>query len=401
MLAVALVGCAPAGPNASVSPAVESPRQEPDALPEHRVDESPMADLTAIASRTAPGAQVVMISREAGRDWATIRWRSVRLRIEYVERRGVEVNAHRALEAASFLEELAGAGVVLARTSASLFTERGEALACGADYDDADDGTDAPRYACRAPATRAADESPAEVSLAPLDYMRPPSRRSRGPDVRRPPGRSTRGAPLSSAAALRVAEVYRRHPDLELSGVVLDGTHHALLVTEELGLARLGVLICVAASGVVDCAPTDLDLVEGGLATSSPGWRVVARNVDGARSLVALTRVEGGLVVDALQLGGVDAEGYPCEERPGRCVGVRGTHRDARLLSATCVELGPATQWSATHVRIGDRWVDELIEPGPDCVERHLLREGRFERSDCGPAPAAMPLCPTSAASPP
>jgi hypothetical protein len=59
--------------------------------------------------------------------------------------------------------------------------------------------------------------------------------------------------------------------------------------------------------------------------------------------------------------------------------------RNARLVSPTCVEWNSGRTWAATHVRLGDRWIDETSAPAdPRCTVFHEAREGSFTRADCG-----------------
>jgi hypothetical protein len=105
------------------------------------------------------------------------------------------------------------------------------------------------------------------------------------------------------------------------------------------------------------------------------GWLFLGRSYDvhgETDSLLWLERKNGELAMAALQVGELRGSGEKCAHGRGDCVNVEGTRTAFALLSPTCVMIGETTRWSATHVRMPDRWDDETalavpagFEPAP------------------------------------
>ncbi len=372
---------------------------DPETNPETDDDAATRARLREVVSRTLRDARVTLQdSADPQGGWATVAWRSIRVRVEYRERpTEVWLVEHRALEAVAFLHELADAGVALARTGRWLATNEGSTLECFED-----DEADAPRVRCRAVSAAEAADPPVRVTLEPPYWMLPPSQRGRSRPDRESPPRRRRETADPPPLAPRITEVFTRHPELRISGLSLDESHGLVLVTADEGYGvPLGVLLCVAgareAEGL-DCATTEIDSAEGVMASSARGWLLAAASAygnprDKGRLLVSVHSGDDGLVVDTLDLGGVGGDGEACERHPGYCVHLEGVAHRASVLSPDCVELRPGGRWHATHVRVGDRWIGEGVEPAPGCVARYAVRDGLFARADCGPAPS-LPACP-------
>jgi hypothetical protein len=105
------------------------------------------------------------------------------------------------------------------------------------------------------------------------------------------------------------------------------------------------------------------------------GWLFLGRSY-GVRaetdSLLWLERRNGELAIATLQVGEMRGRGESCPRDRGYCVSAEATRTAFALLSPTCVMIGETTRWSATHVRMPDRWDDETalavpagFEPAP------------------------------------
>ena len=393
-------GCVAGGPAPAVHAASATP--SPTRAPEVSESADPADSLRESAVAILPDARLTARTPGAHGS-ATLEWRSLRLRIPLRANAGEALPPSAVFEAAAFLQELADAGAVLSRTSGrSLATEADGAIECSDDEE-----SDEPRVVCGSVQPARGTERTAEVDLDPPAWMLPPSQRARPRTTGLPRPRRARRRALSSPTVDRIAGLLAHHSELRVAGFPLDEAHRLLLVTSlEVTDMPTGVLLCVAdrvsAASRLDCTVSDIESLEGVVTRIDEGWLVVAGRTGGSprdatRLLVSVLREGDGVLVDALELGGVSGDGEECEGYEGYCVYVRGVAHRARLLSSDCVERGPAQGWAATHVRIGDRWVDETLEPTPRCVDRFALRNGRFERAQCGADSSDAP-CPAPAA---
>ncbi|MBW2463044.1 MAG: hypothetical protein JRH11_15445 [Deltaproteobacteria bacterium] len=144
------------------------------------------------------------------------------------------------------------------------------------------------------------------------------------------------------------------------------------------------------------CASTLLTRLDGvATALGNDGWLVVGGVSDGGREstrMLGIVRDGEPLQVAHHELGGIGADGEFCEDYDSYCVTVYGRIVVPTLVDDQCLEIRQGPRWSVLHVRVGDRWVDETIEPDVDCIVRYGLERG-FVRTTCGP-PHTNPICP-------
>jgi hypothetical protein len=197
-----------------------------------------------------------------------------------------------------------------------------------------------------------------------------------------------------------VSRFWSEHVELWIDGASLAAGTRALWVGSNEYGPPVGILFCIATEGrdpLLDCVTSAIDDLEGVVSASADTWLLVANSSygnsrDASRRLVAFTRRPDGLRLDALDLGGLAGDGAACERHPGYCVETTANVVSARLLTPNCIERTPLTHWRATHVRMGDRWIDEVIDRDEPCADRFDLVDGRFARSECGPA-RTLPVC--------
>ena len=83
----------------------------------------------------------------------------------------------------------------------------------------------------------------------------------------------------------------------------------------------------------------------------------------GSSEIVWLTAREGRLTLATLDVGGTDGYGEACEHLPSYCVDIVGNWTRWKVLSTTCVRIGPTVRWRAVHVRAQHRWIKEKLLP--------------------------------------
>ena len=344
----------------------------------------------AQVTETLPGATVSAPS--VGMDRAAeIRWRSFRLAALKLSRAWSQ-DLPLVLEAMAFLEELAGAGVDLERTSEHLATSSGAWLSC----DNEEGSSGAYGVVCREQAAPVLTESVSLTEVEPDDL--PPSMRTRRRALAR---RTPRGRRSGSAEGLAIGRLIAAHPSLHVSGVPLTGVPPMLHVHSSDITTPGGVLLCLAAEDTApsdwDCATSAAGHIENAVAATSEGWLVLAITPGGPRdageSLLSLRHTERGLEVDELELGRSTCDGQECEPpHEGYCVECEGHWSTVSPVGPDCVERRPGGTWKALHVRMTDAWLHERVETAEECVDRFAIREGRFELGNCGP-PASARRC--------
>jgi hypothetical protein len=102
------------------------------------------------------------------------------------------------------------------------------------------------------------------------------------------------------------------------------------------------------------------------------GWLVLAKDSYTPRgadsALVWVSVHDGALKAFEIAVGDVGGIGSHCDpgDGAGYCVSMSGTWTPFDLVAPDCVHIRPSTHWSAVHDRVGDRWLHETIDPGPD-----------------------------------
>lgn len=226
------------------------------------------------------------------------------------------------------------------------------------------------------------DERPLPpLDLEPAAWALPPSQRV-SPD------------PPMSSERFPVLETEPEPGAVSLRGTVsarLDAA--TLLGLVVLGDGGVGGLVCLAAPERVECTRSELTSLESASPTTG-GWLVTGRGTGsggrgGTRVVGVLGSSDDGLMHQTLGLGGSSGMGEACSDHEGYCVWLSGVAHAARMLTPSCLERRPGASWSATHVRVGDEWLDEMIRDAPDCVTTFRVHVGRFVDEPCGPEAAA------------
>ncbi len=287
-----------------------------------------------------------------------------------------------AFHAVRFLRELAAAGVDLEATGQRLATRDGPLL-CERDWE-----TDR-EFRCWVSAEP-------ELEQATLEHPRllvRPSLREPAPPL---PQRSQPGG--TRVDPPRLLEVLARHVRLQVVGHRLAADRHALLVTVHDG-AGIGAALCIASGNMLRCASTTVERL-GGIVADGPdhwlltGYSSFGNHRSGESLLIAIGLDGEAANVDILAVGGVSGFGGGCVAHSGYCVEFDAWVTTPRLVAEQCLERRHEEGWSATHVRVGDLWIDEVVRPreGGPCVERFSFGVNGFERSECGPPPET-PSC--------
>ncbi len=358
-------------------------------------DEARLPTLEEQVREELDGAQVTIVEAPTDRQplgTAAIVWEGLRLRVGYRQYgEGQTLDRSETLEAARFLRELAEAGVVLDQTGRYFATAQDGVVDCAVSYD-----TGVGQCRRAPPSVR---PPPGPLDLTPPAALVPPSQRRRSRRVRARASRRTRpGAVLTTPTVQRIAAVLAAHDTFALRGFALDTTHRLLLVTFA-DLEIEGMLVCVSDSDrpTLECVNSPIDSIASVAPTPDGGWLVVGETSWGnqrdlGRLLVSLLVTDEGLVSSGLTLGGMAGNGESCEGHPGYCVWVEAAAHEARLLSPTCIGWRSGSAWTATHVRVGDRWIDENVTPAvPNCSAHFEVSGGRFSPSTCGGAVTGTP----------
>ncbi|MCA9613130.1 MAG: hypothetical protein KC586_10305 [Myxococcales bacterium] len=200
------------------------------------------------------------------------------------------------------------------------------------------------------------------------------------PDALGPPTREVEGTGNAMIDALRV-----------------DATTSVMLVGEVEELSSSSA-VCVAHPDVVRCVAARYARIEG----LTGAWEGAARALvvstvggstrDGGRALLFVAENEERVVTSELLLGAMTGDGERCEHEDSYCVYVEAIASDARWVADRCVELDAPERWAATHVRVGDRWRDVDVSPGPPCVRRFSVGPEGPRRERCGPT-GGRPEC--------
>ena len=185
-------------------------------------------------------------------------------------------------------------------------------------------------------------------------------------------------------------------PSLRLRGLPLDDDHRALTVQHFDG-ETTGAIVCVL-DRALRCAESSLTAVARVVRPTAQGWLVSAHQSGMRWGTAYLTHLEvqgDTLSIDSLEVGGVDGYGEGCEPpHDGYCVWMSGRAMPTTFVTGDCVERRQQETWKATHVGIGDLWIDEVVTPreGGPCIERFRISTG-LTPAECGP-PSPTPLCP-------
>jgi hypothetical protein len=117
----------------------------------------------------------------------------------------------------------------------------------------------------------------------------------------------------------------------------------------------------------------------------------------GSSEIVWLTARDGRLTTATLDVGGTDAIGEGCEHLPSYCVDIVGNWTRWKVLSTTCVRIGPTVRWRAVHVRAQHRWVNEKLlpparpEPARSDADSDADADGDWDSHEEGPGVAPTP----------
>ena len=366
------------------TPAPESARDETADQPR----EFALAPDVATELRTLLPEAEVQIEPDPYRGYVVrVRWRTFVVRL----RSNLERLPMSSLRAVVYLNGMREAGVQLRGLNAGLLVFEERVYTC--DTTGRDPRRD-PEGRCRMLryVESIADHAPRDV-FDPPAWSVPPSQRRR---VLRRPRRQGRARPgPAGVSAEQLGTVFEQHADLQATGANLDRQHRLVLVVD---LAhRSPELLCVVAErSPVHCMRTEVESVDAVISSPRTGsWLVIGSSSAGgrqrARSLVAMSIDErGGLRADHLALGGVSGIGEACENHEGYCVVVEGRGDAFQILDDGCIERRRGPDWTALHVRLGDRWLDEEVASGPACVDRFSLVDGLFQASSCGPPTALL-----------
>jgi hypothetical protein len=204
-------------------------------------------------------------------------------------------------------------------------------------------------------------------------YTQPPSRR---PREERAPRASRRGLPaelkpVEDERAARVASA--------VAGCATDG-ELTMASSEQAGASLISIAeleesgettrawTCQRAAGVRRCAETRLSAFRPLAPPAPDGWLLLASHFGHRWSSLELAWVSARgpeLAVATLDVGGADGQGEACTFAPGYCVFMEGRWTPFEVLAPGCVRIASSILWSATHVRMGDRWLRESRHPAP------------------------------------
>jgi hypothetical protein len=179
---------------------------------------------------------------------------------------------------------------------------------------------------------------------------------------------TTDATPLEIARAFAVARARTHNQDLLISSVERGGASVVSIGEGDSGnyfemwtcLRGPGASRACGSTALSDFEPLDSGApVPGGwlLLSYEPAYR------SGSSEIVWLTARDGRLATATLDVGRTDAIGEGCEHLPGYCVDMVGNWTRWKIVSTTCVRIGPTVRWRAIHVRAQHRWVNEKLLP--------------------------------------
>ena len=116
-----------------------------------------------------------------------------------------------------------------------------------------------------------------------------------------------------------------------------------------------------------------------------------AANRSASSEIVWVTARDGRLTTAALDVGGTDGMGEGCEQLPSYCVDIVGNWTRWKVLSTTCVWIGPTVRWRAIHVRAQHRWIKEKLLPPARPEPAPSNADTNWDSHEDGPGVAPTP----------
>ena len=236
-------------------------------------------------------------------------------------------------------------------------------------------------------------------------YTMPPSRRPKSRARRcdrallsTRPGLAptTDATPLEIAGAFAAARARTDHQNLRVASVERGGASVVAIGDGYYG-EYLEMWTCLRGPGASRaCGSTDLSEFEP-LDSGAPvpgAWLLLSHVPlyrSGSSEIVWLTARDGRLITATLDVGGTDGYGEACEHLPSYCVDIVGNWTRWKVLSTTCVRIGPTVRWRAVHVRAQHRWVNEKLLPPPRPEPAPADDDTDWDSHEEGPGVAPTP----------
>jgi hypothetical protein len=236
-------------------------------------------------------------------------------------------------------------------------------------------------------------------------YTMPPSRRPKA--KARPCDRAlfstrprlaatTDATPLEIARAFADARARTEHQDLLVASVER-GRASVVSIGEGHSGEYVDMWTCLRGPGASRaCGSTTLSEFEP-LDSGAPvpgAWLLLsheAANRSGSSEIVWVTARDGRLTTAALDVGGTDGMGEGCEQLPSYCVDIVGNWTRWKVLSTTCVWIGPTVRWRAIHVRAQHRWIKEKLLPPARPEPAPSNADTNWDSHEDGPGVAPTP----------